>query len=603
MKKKIINLQPRVATVDNIIEELTTEKWVTNMLDGHKIKLGEDIGFSTGKMKVKVKESHGIMYYTYGSYFEKLLIDPEKTLSKTSVIVFDEVHEDNLQLFLLLMKFKECLNKGMQLPILILTSATFEIESFKKYFNVDDDQVFYVAGGQQYPKEIIFLKEDSKNLIDDVIKTIKNIPNDGYDILTFISSAKEIDDFKKIIKNTPELKDEIVIGLNRDIIQTNKIDYQILYDKTIKQRKIIFGNETVETGVTLNNLKYVIILGWNRSNDYIPYYNAILLYDEPSSKASYTQRSGRVGRKFPGIVYNMFTEKAYNNLKAYKTLSIFRTDISLLILQYLDNFDLIKIVPKELIYDGIYKLYYLGFININSDDNTKKELILYKNIIFDKEFNKYNLNNFELTELGELAKTMYIPMITLELIDIKFILTSFFMKINIFDIVTIIAMIKMFNYEKTEFEKSDKRNDFIFLLKMYKKIINDFQDYIEEENKIESINNFKKLDILMNKKEELFVKNNIFEVIEVKNSILNKLYEMGFDLKENKKYKSILDYNENDIYLFNKCIYYSFIINYVIKNKYRNMPIKENHNNNFICYSFKIDEHYLKPKAIVYILD
>ena len=184
---------------------------------------------------------------------------------------------------------------------------------------------------------------------------------------------------------------------------------------------------------------------------------------------------------------------------------------------------------------------------------------------------------------------MYIPMITLELIDIKFILTSFFMKINIFDIVTIIAMIKAFNYEKIAFEKSDKRNDFIFLLKMYKKIINDFQDYIEEKNKIDAINNFKKLDILMDTKEEFFV--------------VNKLYEMGFDLKESKKYKSILDYNEDDIYLFNKCIYYSFIINYVIKNKYRNMPIKENHNNNFICYSFKIDEHYLNPKTIVYILD
>ena len=105
---------------------------------------------------------------------------------------------------------------------------------------------------------------------------------------------------------------------------------------------------------------------------------------------------------------------------------------------------------------------------------------------------------------------------------------------------------------------------------MYKKIINDFQDYIEEKNKIDAINNFKKLDILMDKKEEFFVENNIFEVIEVKNSILNKLYEMGFDLKESKKYKSILDYNEDDIYLFNKCIYYSFIINYVIKNKYRN---------------------------------
>lgn len=601
MKKKIINLQPRVATVENIIEELTTEKWVTNMLDGYKIKLGEDIGYATGKMKVKAKSPNGIMYYTYGSYFEKLLADPVKTLSKAGVIVFDEVHEDNLELFLLLMKFKQFLNKGIKMPILILTSATFDIDSFKNYFKVDDDRVFYVAGGAQYHKEFIFLKEDSKDLKADVLKIIKSIPNDGYDILTFISSAKEIDDFKKIIANTPELKDEIVIGLNREVIQENKIDYQILYDKTIKKRLLIFGNETLETGVTLNNLKYVIILGWNKSNDYIPYFNSTLLYDEPSAKSSYIQRAGRVGRKFEGVVYNLFTEEAYNNLKPYKILSIFRMDISILMLYYLEDFDLIKIIPKELIYDAIYKLYYLGFIELNKENENEKitDLVLYKNIIFDKKLNKYVFDNFTLSKIGKIAQLMYIPMMSLSLNEIKFILTSIFMEINIFDIVTIIAMIKAYKHEK-EYENTDKRNDFIFLLKEYKQMMDILEKELDEVD-IEKIKSFKILENIIEKHKVQYIKSHLIEVINTKNTILNKLYEIGFNLKELKSYKSILEYNEDDLFVLNKCIYYSYFTNYVNKNLYRNIYVKGEFKKNFICNSFKLENDYLKPQIIVYL--
>jgi hypothetical protein len=601
IKKKVINLQPRVATVDNIIEELTTERWVTNMLDGHKIKLGEDIGFSTGKMKIKTKVPNGIMYYTYGSYFEKLLLNPEKILNKTGVIVFDEVHEDNLDLFLLLMKFKELLQKGVKLPILILTSATFDIDSFKKYFSVDDDRVFYVAGGVQYHKEIHFLEKDSKDLKKDVIEIIKKIPKDGHDILTFISSSKEIEDFKKLILETPELKDEIVIGLNREIIQGNKIDYQILYDKKIKERKIIFGNETVETGVTLNNLKYVIILGWSKSNDYIPYINSTLLYDEPSSKASYTQRAGRVGRKFAGVVFNMFTKEVFDKLKPYKTLSIFKMDISLLILQYLENFDLIKIVPKELVYDAIYKLYFLGFIALK-DGNIIEEndaSLLYDNIIFDKSINKYDLINFKLTTLGKLATKMYIPMIIFEINELKFIFMSYYIDINIYEVITILAMIKVFKYDKMKFDENNKdRNDYIYLLKEYNKILENVKNYLNEN---ENINDFKRLEKIMSKKEDELENNNIFEVIYVKNSILEKLYELGFDLKKHKEYKSILNYDKEEMYLLNKCIYYSYFINYVKDNKYRNFNVKGNFKRNFICHSFKIQEDYLIPKLIVYV--
>ena len=601
MNKRIINLQPRIATVDNLVEELTSEKWVINLLDGKGVKLGENIGLSTGKMKVKIKDKDGIIYYTYGSYFDKLLQNPEKILKKTGVIVFDEVHEDNLELFLLLMKFKELLNKGVKLPILIMTSATFEIDLFKKYFDVEDDRIFNVAGGMQYNKEIIFMKKDSENLQKDVIDLIKKIPKDGYDILTFISSAKEIDDFKKLIKKTPELKDEVVIGLNRDIIQGNKLDYQILYDKTIKERKIIFGNETVETGVTLNNLKYVIILGWNRSNDYIPYINSTLLYDEPNSKAGYTQRIGRIGRKFPGVVYNMFTEETFNKLKDYKTLSIFKNDISFLILQYLENFDLINIVPKELVYDAIYKLYYLGFIIIKNieEKDIKDLLILYKQIIFDKEKNKYILDNFELTSLGLIARRMYIPMLSLELNEIKLIYMCLYFEINIFDIISIIAMIKGFNMNYINFEtNNNNRNDFIYLLKEYKKIIENMHKFLESQ---ENINDFKKLEELMKKKDNELEEKNIFGIIEIKNLILNKLYELGFDLKKHRELKSILDYDTEELFLLNKCIYYSYFTNYVSNNTYRNIRLKDILKKNYICALFKIQEGNLKPNIILYI--
>lgn len=122
------------------------------------------------------------------------------------------------------------------------------------------------------------------------------------------------------------------------------------------------------------------------------------MYDSPISKSSEIQRIGRVGRKFDGIAYNMYSSDASNTLLISRAFTLITESLDVLLILNFNKMNFIKKIPIELVYDSVYNLIILGFLKLNDSNDINA---IYDNIKFDTE-NGYIING-KLTSSGIVA--------------------------------------------------------------------------------------------------------------------------------------------------------------------------------------------------------
>ena len=550
-KKSIACLQPRVATTENLAEQLETEDWVKNQL-GERLEIEKNIGIFTGKSKKNPRgEKPHISFYTYETFRRRMVIEKYDFFKKFEIIFVDEVHENENNIHIFLHTIKQYLieYKPHILPILALTSATLDINSLQKYYNIPETHIFEVGGkDEQFKKYPYYISQPSKNLLDDINDTIHKIPDTKHDIIIFTSSRSENLEISKSIKS--RFPSELVLSWSRTDVQEDSEDYKKIRTPQ-KTRRIILATNVAETGITLDTLGYLINLGWEINVNYIPYLNTKITIKEPISLSSLTQRSGRVGRKMDGVIYNLFPKKYLDILKTKKVNALNAMDISLVILNFIDDINFQDKLLLDLVYDGLYKLYYLGFIALENPE----EII--KNIHFSN--GKYTLTA-KPNIIGSLVGKYFSPTEEeFSINDIKFIIIGYYLQLSLDDIATIIAMLN--KYPKCEI------TCFQELLYIYENMLLEIRKNITKNKKIEEMM-------------EWIKKNNLLEIIELKNNILNISLQMGLDIKK---------VGIRDDKLFHICIFYSYITNLIKNSKYRGYKVNLRHNATLcIGHSFEI---------------
>lgn len=100
-------------------------------------------------------------------------------------------------------------------------------------------------------------------------------------------------------------------------------------------RRVIISTNVAETGITIDTLRYVIDTGFVNSSEYAPNYNADMLVLKPVTQGMHTQRSGRSGRKAPGVSYAMFTKETLESLQVDQYPDIIKEKIALVVLNFL----------------------------------------------------------------------------------------------------------------------------------------------------------------------------------------------------------------------------------------------------------------------------
>jgi HrpA-like RNA helicase len=377
--KHVLTTQPTRATTQDIPYQIVN-------FNPH-LKLGVNIGFQTGSVSWKPKQK-GILFATYGILLQYMKVMNEKSfMLKFPFIIIDEIHVRTLEIDNCLFCLKEILKRNWdkpECPYVILTSATFDPAFFMNYFGCSDD-CFIDVQGMNFPIKEHFTEFNPTNYTTLTLDTVEKIHLENLkdidekapirDILVFVQGQKQINWLVNEIHklNTmvfskgvsfaqAHLKErwakyggsEVThylcpIAVNSANIQRGGAEYKQIFSdinnilveiyefddegnpgKVIEMvpvsRRVLIGTNAIETGITIDTLKYCVDTGYVKQSLFNPVLGCQLLIDQNITKSSVKQRKGRVGRKGEGEFYAIYTKETYELLNEIPYPDIIKED-------------------------------------------------------------------------------------------------------------------------------------------------------------------------------------------------------------------------------------------------------------------------------------
>lgn len=469
--KSVICTQPRVLTTVALANDVSKRSWNPDIV------LGKTVGYQTGPYSNKANS--GLLFATAGvltAQFENQT--DEEIMEMYKFILVDEAHERSQDCDLLLMLLKNFYtrNKGNKnLPFMLLTSATFDIYKYTKYFNINAENNTVQITGRAYKIDTHWPNRAINNYVEESINTAKaihennhNDPDNKCDILIFVTGNKQINLIKEGLENINKQYEEkdseyspfIILTINRENINSQSADFNMMFikleylpkvfDKVVK-RRIIIATIVAETGLTVDTLKYVIDCGWHKTIEIYQPWGTIGLISRPAPMSRVQQRKGRVGRLFPGEFYPLYTEDIYNTLDEQQLPDFINMGIKDKFLSIVQNQQRMKISMKEFPDFKVEDIKLLdppsmvSFIMANSLANLLG--FVSENTALSKKwppnFEKENIFGIEmgygLTEIGHIAAN--IKSINME--SIKMILLSCVYNTSVEDMINIAAIVSI----------------------------------------------------------------------------------------------------------------------------------------------------------------
>lgn len=390
LKKNIICTQPTVATATDIPYQI--------VMFNKNLIMGVNIGFQTGSLVRKPVK--GILFATIGILLQHLkLLTDEEFMRKYSYIILDEIHLRSVETDTTLFYLRRFLDRNYEnpdCPYIILTSGTFEPEIFMDYFSCPKD-AFLDITGSSFPISDHYAKYDlsdymtyAADLTEKIhIDNIKDIIDNNLfrDILIFVQGGGQI---KDIVDRMHKLNAEVFskgleyakthsaerqkkyggkvskyyicpVAVTSENMQKGGTEYQNVFsdissvttkiykfdadgkrtDDVIEtvpaSRRVIIATNVIETGLTIDTLKYCIDTGYVNESQFNPNFGVDTLINKNVTQASARQRRGRVGRKDPGEFYTCYTKKTYDELTPLPFPDIVRADITSSLLDIIIN--------------------------------------------------------------------------------------------------------------------------------------------------------------------------------------------------------------------------------------------------------------------------
>lgn len=190
---------------------IATISLATRVAEEMNVEIGSIVGYSIRFEDVYDEHHTKIKFMTEGILIREMMNDP--LLTKYSVIIIDEVHERSVNTDILLSLLKKIIKKRSDLK-LIISSATFEVETIRNYFNKINEQsiersTILSIDSRAFPVEINYLIEPTadyvKESVNTVIKIHENYPNG--DILVFLTGKEEVEQaHESILEYSKDLK-------------------------------------------------------------------------------------------------------------------------------------------------------------------------------------------------------------------------------------------------------------------------------------------------------------------------------------------------------------------------------------------------------------
>jgi HrpA-like RNA helicase len=500
----VICTQPRVATaVENVIEML---KWNSSVM-----KLGEQIGWSTKYNKFRLK-SVGLLSATIGTLAQQLRsATDDEIIRKYKYIMIDETHERDLQTDMTIAMLKSFLYRNHanpECPFVVLMSATFDPVPLLAFFSVPLATNFIWCGGMTAKIDEMWDWNEGRTVNDypraaaTVVEKIIAAGSADWvetaDILIFMPGKAEFTETVKWLTilnaklaaagDTKASTAERVGGTagrdgrvggtavfsllqidgpafqtqNRDFMLTVRVptvEHHVTIEGVdyVPARRVIISTNVAETGLTLDNLKYVIDSGFNREIEFNPILGIRALVTKPAPRSRIRQRRGRAGRKFDGVFYPLYPKHIFDRLPVQQYPQILIEDVCIIMLDIIDEqlktkaaagdrdpsfsvneIDMVDIPTPDALAAAVEKLYMLGFVSMYAP-KWEPWVDLEHAIGGANDATRPSTIRFGITMLGQLARRF--SMLSPE--SVRMILSAYYWDCSVMDAVTIAAYISI----------------------------------------------------------------------------------------------------------------------------------------------------------------
>lgn len=203
-------------------------------------------------------------------------------------------------------------------------SATGDMHKLKSHFEVDDRSVVSLPG-HTFPVQIYHSNGPVSDYIAAARDRVANhVLHGSGDVLVFLPGQDDCIDLLSHLRGhlAPHLVQVSLLLLYRDLPVAEQ---SMVFEPTPNLRKIVLATNIAETSLTLADLKLVIDTGLAKVAQYDAANGMDRLLLSPISKASATQRAGRVGRTSPGTVMRLYTAAQYAQFETHTRPAILRS--------------------------------------------------------------------------------------------------------------------------------------------------------------------------------------------------------------------------------------------------------------------------------------
>jgi ATP-dependent helicase HrpB len=282
-------------------------------------RVGQSIGYAT-RMDSKQSASTRVLVLTEGIFRNLIQADPE--LAGVSAVLFDEVHERNLDSDFGLALALD-VQGGLRPDLRILAmSATLDGERFAALMG---DCPVIESEGKSHPLTLRHIGRRAEARIEDemasAIRRALTEEKEG-DVLAFLPGVGEIERVAERLAGSPATI-HLLHGSLEPAAQRAAI-------RKGAGRKIILATSIAETSLTIDGVRIVVDSGLARRARYDRQAGSTRLVTERASQAAVTQRAGRAARQGPGVAYRLWEEAATAGLPPFDPPEILEADLSAL---------------------------------------------------------------------------------------------------------------------------------------------------------------------------------------------------------------------------------------------------------------------------------
>mgnify|MGYP002078811267 CR=1 FL=1 len=283
--------------------------------------VGKTIGYAT-RMDSKQSAATRILVLTEGIFRNLIQSDPE--LAGVSAVLFDEVHERNLDSDFGLALALDA-QGGLRPDLRLLAmSATLDGERFAALMGACR---VIESEGKSHPLTLRHIGRKAEARIEDemaaAIRRALTEEKEG-DVLAFLPGVGEIERVAERLAG--------VSALIHELHGTLDPAEQRAAIRKGAGRKVILATSIAETSLTIDGVRIVVDSGLARRARYDRQAGSTRLVTERASQAAATQRAGRAARQAPGVAYRLWEEAGTAGLPRFDPPEILEADLSPLLL-------------------------------------------------------------------------------------------------------------------------------------------------------------------------------------------------------------------------------------------------------------------------------